>query len=47
MQIIGEVKAMTYHKEFAATPEMLRKMDMYWRAANYLAAGQPAVHSNC
>ncbi len=31
---------MTYHKEFAATPEMLHTMDMYWRAANYLAAGQ-------
>ena len=31
---------MTYHREFAATPEMLRTMDMYWRAANYLAAGQ-------
>ena len=31
---------MTYHKEFAATPELLHTMDMYWRAANYLAAGQ-------
>ncbi len=31
---------MVYHKEFAATPEMLHTMDMYWRASNYLAAGQ-------
>ncbi len=35
-----EVTFVTYHKEFAATPEMLHTMDMYWRAANYLAAGQ-------
>ncbi len=31
---------MTYHKEFAPTPELLHTMDMYWRASNYLAAGQ-------
>ncbi len=31
---------MNYHKEFAATPELLHTMDMYWRASNYLAAGQ-------
>lgn len=31
---------MTKHKEFAATPEMLASMDKYWRAANYLSAGQ-------
>ena len=31
---------MNYHKEFAATPELLHTMDMYWRAANYLSAGQ-------
>ncbi len=31
---------MIYHRQFAATPEMLRTMDMYWRASNYLAAGQ-------
>ena len=36
----GEVTFVTYHKEFAATPELLHTMDMYWRAANYLAAGQ-------
>lgn len=35
-----EVTFVTYHKEFAATPELLHTMDMYWRAANYLSAGQ-------
>ena len=35
-----EVTSVTYHKEFAATPELLHTMDMYWRAANYLSAGQ-------
>ncbi|MCC8356508.1 MAG: phosphoketolase family protein [Oscillospiraceae bacterium] len=31
---------MNYHKEFAPTETMLENMDMYWRAANYLSAGQ-------
>lgn len=31
---------MNYHKEFAPTETMLESMDMYWRAANYLSAGQ-------
>jgi xylulose-5-phosphate/fructose-6-phosphate phosphoketolase len=28
------------------TPEMLRKMDAYWRAANYLSVGQIYLHDN-
>ena len=27
-------------KKGPLTPDMLRKLDAYWRAANYLAAGQ-------
>ncbi|MCA1686969.1 MAG: hypothetical protein LC745_13570, partial [Planctomycetia bacterium] len=27
-------------KDAPLTPELLRKMDAYWRAANYLAIGQ-------
>ena len=27
-------------KKGPLTPDMLRKIDAYWRAANYLAAGQ-------
>jgi xylulose-5-phosphate/fructose-6-phosphate phosphoketolase len=30
----------------ALTPEMLRKMDAYWRAANYLSVGQLYLHEN-
>ena len=37
---------MAYHKEFAATPAYLDKMDMYWRAANYLSAGQLYLLAN-
>ena len=29
-----------YDTRFDATPEMLRTMDLCWRAANYLTAGQ-------
>ena len=29
-----------HDKRFAPTPELLKTMDMYWRAANYLTAGQ-------
>ena len=28
------------------TPELLRKMDRYWRAANYLSVGQIYLHDN-
>jgi xylulose-5-phosphate/fructose-6-phosphate phosphoketolase len=28
------------------SPELLRKMDAYWRAANYLAVGQLYLHDN-
>ncbi len=28
------------------TPELLRKMDAYWRAANYLSVGQIYLHDN-
>ena len=34
-------------KKGPLTPDMLRKLDAYWRAANYLAAGQlylPQAH---
>jgi xylulose-5-phosphate/fructose-6-phosphate phosphoketolase len=31
---------MMQNKAFAATPELLETMDMYWRAANYLSAGE-------
>ena len=38
--------ALSYHKEFAPSPELLEKLDMYWRAANYLSAGQLYLLSN-
>src|ERR1700685_3150558 len=28
------------------TPELLRRMDAYWRAANYLAVGQIYLYNN-
>lgn len=28
------------------TPELLRKMDAYWRAANYLSVGQIYLYDN-
>src|SRR5213595_1413829 len=28
------------------SPELLRKMDAYWRAANYLSVGQIYLHDN-
>lgn len=28
------------------TPELLRKMDAYWRAANYLSVGQIYLYNN-
>lgn len=28
------------------TPELLRKMDAYWRAANYLSVGQIYPYEN-
>lgn len=40
-------------KKGPLTPDMLRKLDAYWRAANYLAAGQlylldnPLLRSLC
>ena len=30
----------------AITPELLRKMDAYWRAANYLSVGQIYLYDN-
>jgi xylulose-5-phosphate/fructose-6-phosphate phosphoketolase len=32
--------------ENALTPELLRRMDAYWRAANYLSVGQIYLHDN-
>jgi len=32
--------------EITLAPEMLRKMDAYWRAANYLSVGQIYLHDN-
>ena len=32
--------------ENALAPELLRKMDAYWRAANYLSVGQIYLHDN-
>ena len=37
---------MIKNQRFAATPELLHTMDMYWRAANYLSAGQLYLLSN-
>ena len=37
---------MIKHSEFTATDELLETMDMYWRAANYLSAGQLYLLSN-
>ena len=33
-------------KKGPLTPDMLRKIDAYWRAANYLAAGQLYLQDN-
>ena len=33
-------------KEPPLTPELLRKMDAYWRAANYLSVGQISLYDN-
>jgi xylulose-5-phosphate/fructose-6-phosphate phosphoketolase len=33
-------------KTKALSPELLRKMDAYWRAANYLSVGQLYLHDN-
>jgi len=30
----------------AVTPELLHKMDAYWRAANYLSVGQIYLYDN-
>jgi len=30
----------------ALTPELLHRMDAYWRAANYLSVGQMYLHDN-
>ena len=30
----------------ALTPQLLRKMDAYWRAANYLSVGQIYLQDN-
>lgn len=36
----------TLQKERTLTPEKLRKMDAYWRAANYLSVGQIYLYDN-
>jgi len=33
-------------KSNALTPELLAKMDAYWRAANYLSVGQIYLYDN-
>ncbi len=33
-------------KKSAVTKEELRRMDAYWRAANYLSVGQNYLHDN-
>jgi xylulose-5-phosphate/fructose-6-phosphate phosphoketolase len=33
-------------KNEALSPELLRKMDAYWRAANYLSVGQIYLYDN-
>src|SRR5688500_6024662 len=33
-------------KETPLAPELLRKMDAYWRAANYLSVGQIYLYGN-
>ena len=33
-------------KARALSPELLRKMDAYWRAANYLSVGQIYLYDN-
>jgi len=36
----------TTKKTNTLTPELLHKMDAYWRAANYLAVGQIYLYEN-
>ena len=37
---------MTIHEEWSASPGMLARMDAWWRASNYLSAGQLYLLSN-
>src|SRR5947209_612987 len=36
----------TIEKQKSVSPELLRKMDAYWRAANYLSVGQIYLYDN-
>ena len=36
----------TLQEERTLTPELLHKMDAYWRAANYLSVGQIYLYDN-
>jgi xylulose-5-phosphate/fructose-6-phosphate phosphoketolase len=42
----GEVKAIAGVAEGPLTPDLLRRMDAYWRAANYLSVGQIYLREN-
>ena len=39
-------KGQLNHEERDAFPELLHKMDAYWRAANYLSVGQIYLYDN-
>ena len=39
-------RAASARKGEPLSPEMLRSMDAYWRAANYLSAGQIYLYDN-
>ena len=36
----------TNKKENTLSPELLKKINAYWRAANYLSVGQLCLHQN-
>ena len=42
----GTGKRATVETEDVLTPELLRKMDAYWRAANYISVGQIYLYQN-
>ena len=41
-----EYESEKYQHRSTLAPELLRKMDAYWRAANYLSVGQIYLYDN-
>jgi xylulose-5-phosphate/fructose-6-phosphate phosphoketolase len=37
---------MQINEKWSATPELIRRMDAWWRCANYLSAGQLYLWDN-